>query len=434
MEMRRFAKSSALIFMASFFAPIFEALAAEPRARIVASKEHGWPQFRGPTRDGISTERNLRQTWPTNGPSLLWSAKNFGRGFSSPIIANDRLYFTGDVGNDLKIFAVDLTGQPVWTVTNGMAWNRDYPGARSSVTFSEGRLYHQNAHGRLVCLDANTGQEQWAVNLLEEFGGDNITWGLSECVLVDDRAVYVTPGGRKALVAALDKKSGKVIWTTDSWPSSLDASKPDAASYASPILVKFGERRLLVGCSSRNLYCIDAASGKMQFTRPMPTSYSVLAAMPALVGDSIFMTAPHGKGGVLYRLTAGETIGAEELWRSPLDTCQGGVILHEGKLIGSFYPGRKGWAAIDIKNGEILYQQPDFIKGAAVFADNRLYVLSEDGWMRLLEPSVSQFNVHGQFQLVKATGNDAWAHPVIWNGRLYLRYHETLYCYDIRQN
>jgi outer membrane protein assembly factor BamB len=206
------------------------------------------------------------------------------------------------------------------------------------------------------------------------------------------------------------------------------------ASYVSPILVQFGARRLLIGASLRHLYCVDADTGALQFTKPMPTSYSVLAMMPALVDNGIFMSAPHGKGGRLWRLQeSGGRVGAEEAWRTTLDTCQGSVVVRDGKIFGSFYPGRKGWAAVDASNGSLLYQASDFVKGAVLHADERLYALSEDGWMRLLEPQATEFAVRGKFRFTTARGNDAWAHPVILNGRLFLRYHDTLTCYDVQR-
>jgi len=207
------------------------------------------------------------------------------------------------------------------------------------------------------------------------------------------------------------------------------------ASYVSPILVQFANRRLIVGCSLRNLYCVEADSGEIQWTRPIPTAYSVLAMMPALVNDGIFMTAPHGKGGRLFKLiapgAASGKVSVEEVWTTTLDTCQGSVLHVGNKIIGSFYPGRKGWAAVDARSGEVLYQASDFVKGAALYADNRIYALSEDGWMRLLEAGESEFKTHGEFRLAQAR-SDAWAHPVVYNGRLYLRYHEQLNCYDVQ--
>src|SRR6185295_10296151 len=123
-----------------------------------------------------------------------------------------RLYVTGDFGGELRVLAFDLGGKPIWSTSNGAAWLNQYQGARASVTYSAGRLYHENAHGRIACLEAVGGKEVWSVNLLERFGGENITWGLSECLLVDDRAVYATAGGREALLVALDKRTGAILW------------------------------------------------------------------------------------------------------------------------------------------------------------------------------------------------------------------------------
>src|SRR6185436_12862722 len=127
------------------------------------SKEPGWPQWRGPRRDGLSDEKGLLQTWPAGGPPLLWSAGSFGRGWSSPIVTGGALYLTGDVGEELRLYALDLDGKMKWTATNGKAWTGQYPGARSSFAFSDGRLFHMNAHGRVACLEASTGREVWAV-------------------------------------------------------------------------------------------------------------------------------------------------------------------------------------------------------------------------------------------------------------------------------
>lgn len=377
-----------------------------------------WPQFRGPRRDGVSVEKGLLQSWPAEGPKALWSTKNLGRGYSCPTIVDDRIYITGDVGEEVHLFALDLSGKQVWTATNGAAWKDPYPGARSTITFSDGKLYHQNAQGQVTAFNT-AGKQLWSVDLLKTFDGANITWGMSECLLVDDRAVYTTAGGKGALVVALDKHTGKTLWKTP--------GNGESASYVSPTLVEIAGRKLIVGCSSRSIYCVDAATGQLQWTKPMPTAYSVIALPPAVIGDAVFMTAPHGKGGRLWKLASGE-----EIWSTTLDTCQGGVVQAGDKLIGSFYPGRKGWAAVSTKTGEIVYQQQDCIKGAPLFADNRLYALSEDGAMRLVEVGENGFVKHGEFQLARAQ-NDAWAHPVILNGRLYLRYHETLNCYDIKK-
>jgi outer membrane protein assembly factor BamB len=394
---------------------------------IVAATEQGWPQFRGPRRDGASGERGLLAEWPDGGPQKIWSSDKLGRGYSSPIIAGGRIYISGDVGDEEIIFALDLDGRPLWQAANGAVWKEDYPGARGSVTFSEGRVYHQNAHGRLACFDAASGKEIWSVKLLEQFGGKNITWGLSECPLVDERAVYATAGGSDALLVALDKKTGALLWKSKPLHDTEGERAPENASYASPILIQHGARRLIVGCSLRHAFCADAADGTLLWTRRFPTTYSVISMMPALVGDSVFITAPHGKGGRLLRLADGG-----ERWSTKLDTLQGCVVQTGGKIIGSFYGGRKGWAAISAQTGELLYDTGDFVKGTPLLADGRIYALAEDGWMLLLAAGETAFEIKGRFRFAEASRRDAWAHPVIHEGRLYLRYHDTMTCYDVR--
>jgi outer membrane protein assembly factor BamB len=245
--------------------------------------------------------------------------------------------------------------------------------------------------------------------------------------------VYVTAGGSKALLAALDPETGAVRWT--SAPLKSETGDAESASYVSPVLVSFAGRRLLVGCSHRQLYCADAEAGVLQWTRPFPTTYSVISMMPALLGDAIFMTAPQGKDGALFHLEppagSGAKIGARDGWKTTLDTLQGCVVQVGDKLVGSFYGGRKGWAALNPATGAILYQTDTYVKGAPLLADGRIYALCEDGWMRLLEAGATQFHEHGKFRLAEAK-RDAWAHPVIHEGRLYLRYHETLTSYAVR--
>lgn len=411
---------------------------AEPRvgAELIASPEAGWPQFRGPRRDGVSDERGLLQSWPEGGPKELWSAMGAGKGFSSPIIAGGRIFITGDFGADTFVLAYDLAGKPLWRTQNGAAWLNQYQGARASVTVSEGRVYHENAHGRLVCLEAATGQELWAVSLLERFRGENIIWGLSECLVLDERAVYACAGGRDALVVALDKRTGEVLWRTPPIFAEDETGAAETATYSPPILARFAGKRLLIGCSARRLFCIDADSGEMQWTRPRLTSYSVLAMSPVLVNDGIFMTAPLGPPGEWCRLVApvtpGGRIGVEAGWTTKLDTAQGGVVSADGRLYGSYYPKRGGWAALDAATGAVLYQAMDMLKGTSIYGDGRLYALLEDGWMQLLEPTAEKFEVRGRFRLATVRDRDAWAHPVILDGRLYLRYQDTVRCYDIR--
>lgn len=426
--------------------PIVSRAAPAPNAvvELIASPEPGWPQWRGPRRDGISRETGLLPQWPEAGPRRLWTSTNLGRGYSSPILSGDRIFLTGDVGQDLRVFALNLEGKALWQATNGQSWKDPYPGARACCALRDGRLFHLNAHGRVACLDPITGRELWAVNLLERFGGKVPTWALGECLLVDGPRVIVTPGGDRALMAALDVRTGEIVWTTE--PLRLDlpstathervAGKPgetDPAGYASPLLVQLGKRRLIVNSSLRHTFGVDADTGALLWTRPFLTRYQVIAATPVLVGDGLFVTAPDSEGGKLYRpREVDSAVQLETAWTTPLDTCHGGAVVVGDALIGSWYRRHRGWACADAGTGSIRYETSELAMGSVTSADGRLYCLSQEGEMALMRPAADRFEFTGRFRLVTDHDKDVWAHPVILDGRLYLRYHERLFCYDIR--
>lgn len=222
---------------------------------LIASPEEGWPQWRGPRRDGISNERGMLGNWPSAGPHLLWKAEGIGRGWSSPIVTGGAVFITGDVSTNLVVFSFDPYGHLNWRSTNGLAWAGSYPGARACCAYSQGVVYHLNAHGRAAALEARSGKELWAVDILQRFGGHELTWAFGECVLVDGPRVLVTPGGSKALMAALDKATGETVW----------ASEPGGApTYTSPILFRQGGRRLVANCSAEHGFGLDADTGNLR--------------------------------------------------------------------------------------------------------------------------------------------------------------------------
>jgi len=394
---------------------------------LIASEEQGWPQWRGRRRDGISDEEGLLSTWPASGPKLLWKVEGLGTGWSSPIVVGERLYITGDVGDDLVVFAFDRGGTEQWRAKNGKAWKGPYPGARACCAFSEGRLYHLNAHGRLACLDAGSGKELWAVDILERFSARNITWALSECLLVDGARVIVTPGGKQALMAALDKRNGQTVWTTEPLGE-------DRTSHCSPILFRYAGRRVITNCSSAHGFGVDADTGKLLWTVPLKNPHGVNVATPVYGSGRVFYVTPYAELGRLYRLSAdGHGIAAEHLWTSPLDTVTGGAVLVDGTLFAAGYKKSKWWFGVDWQTGQTKYELTDLTTGATIYADGRLYCLDESGTVALLKPDSSSMDIVSRFRLLTDRVRDAWAHPVLHDGRLYLRYHDTLWCYDVKE-
>ncbi len=394
---------------------------------LIASPEPGWPQWRGPRRDGVSDERGLLQGWPQGGPKLLWRLDGLGAGWSSPIIVGERIYITGDVGDDLVVYALDTAGVIQWRVKNGLAWKTPYPGARACCAYSAGWVYNLNAHGRLACLDAASGQEQWAVDILERFKARNITWALSECLLVDGPRVIVTPGGTEALMAGLDKCTGEILWRTE-------PLKGDRTSHSSPILFRYAGRRIIANCSSAHGFGVDADTGRLLWTIPLKNPHGVNVSTPIYGSGCVFFTTPYAEHGRLYRLLSdGQGMSAEHVWTSPIDAVTGCGVFIGDTLFVSGYRDVKWWMGIDWQTGKTRCEMKGLTTGAAIYADQRLYVLDERGTTALLKPGPDSLEVVSQFQLTTEQVRDAWTHPVLLDGCLYLRYHDTLWCYDVRQ-
>jgi len=402
------------------------AVAATESDGPIASPESGWPQWRGPRRDGISLETGLLASWPADGPQLLWKADGLGRGWSAPIIVNDRIYITGDVGDDLAVFALDLDGKLMWQTKNGAAWQGAFPGARASCAYSQSRLYHLNAHGRLACWDAADGRELWAVNVLERFEAQNITWALSECLLIDGARVFVTPGGPEALLAALDNQTGRTLWTSEP----LDDER---TSYSSPILFRYAGRRVIANCSAGHGFGVDADDGKLLWKVPLRNRFETNVSTPVFGAGRVFYVTPYAEEGRAYRLAPdGDRITAVQAWQSPLDTVTGGGVLVGDTLFAAGYRQNKIWFAVDWATGRHQHELTEFTTGAAIFADGRLYIFDERGAAGIVKPDEDGLGVTGKFQLVTDRVRDAWTHPVLLDGRLYLRYHGTLWCFDVK--
>lgn len=403
-----------------------------------------WPQFRGPTRNGLSVETGLLQHWPEGGPPLAWTATGIGTGYSSATVAGSAAYITGDVGDDLVLTALDRqTGAPRWRRVAGKAWKGQYPGARSTAALAAGRLYLLNAHGGLFCVDPATGRELWSTNILERFKGRNLQWGLSDCLLVDHDRVIVTAGGDLAFLAALDARTGDSVWTGPPLrftrtvafggkPVTPPVPAVDRAGYAGPVAFEVGGRRLLAAVAGRHYVVADAENGALLWTAEVPVVYEVIGAIPVWCEAGLLFSAPD-VGSVLYRVSVvGTEVQVAERWRHAIDNCHGALLYAGGRFYGSGYRRFRPWVCLDPATGETRYQLDGMASGAALFAGGRLYALSEKGVVALLRPTPERFVSEGSFRLPGAAAGDVWSHPALADGWLFLRRHDSLFCYDVR--
>ena len=388
---------------------------------MVAVSAADWPQWRGPNRDGKSLETGLLASWPRGGPKLVWSKSGIGHGFSSATVAGGMVYVTGDVDGKLTIWALDLKGDKQWTKAVGPAYTRSHPGTRSSCVIDEGRLYLISGYGRIVCLEATSGKGVWTREM-KKLGGRRLpSWGFAESVLIHKDLAIVTPGGQKPIVA-LDKKTGSTKWRSSGFAA--------RAHYSSAIAVTYEGVPMIIQGTGDGIFGVNAKSGKLLWQNAWCKSNTANCPMPAYSDGYVFWANGYGKGGICLRLSVnGGRVQAKEAWTTSNMVCHhGGYVIHEGHIYGN-HSG--GWACLDLRTGERKWYGRGVGKGSLCFADGMLYLFGERGGSAALaEAKPTALQMKGQFR-VKGSGT-CWAHPVVANGRLYLRYSDNLYCYDVK--
>lgn len=398
----------------------------QPTSAPAAAKPAGpfWPRFCGPNGDNISTDTGLLKEWPKGGPKQLWAAKGLGEGFASVTIADGRIYTAGNVDGKTMVIALDMDGKPLWQTPNGPAWTGDSPGTRGTPAVDGDRVYHESPLGDVICLDAKTGEKIWGVNILKEFEGENIQWALSESLLVDGDRVVCCPGGKKASVAALDKKTGKTIWTTK--------STGDKAGYATPALAEYQGLRMLLVMNQKAFLGVNADGGDLLWRHEHVTSYDVNATMPIFHDGQVFITSGYGSGSEMLKVTVeGKKASVESLWKSKdLDNHHGGVLLLDGYLYGAAYGGP--WVCLDWRTGKRMYRERGAGKGSLTCAEGMLYTLSERNQMGLVPATPKEHKVVSQFKVPSGGEGPSWAYPVVCGGRLYIRHAGQLFAYDIQ--
>jgi outer membrane protein assembly factor BamB len=376
-----------------------------------------WPGWRGPSRDGKSPDKGLLKEWPAEGPKLLWKVNDIGKGFSSVAVVDGTIYITGDVGEKLMLFAMDMDGKSKWKVDNGPTWTKSQPGSRATPTIDGDKLYLLGGTGVLGCYEAKTGKRLWYKEM-KEFGGSPHGWGYAESVLILDKMAVVTPGGRNCIVA-LDKTTGAGIW------SSTGFNAPP--NYSSCLPFVYDKTTMIVNGTGGGLVCVDAKTGAKLWFDGFSAGNTANCPTPAYSDGHVFWANGYGKGGVCMKLAPGGK--ATQAWTTQDMVCHhGGYVIHEGYIYGN---NGGGYACLDLKTGTKKWEEKAVGKGSLCWADGMLYLFSEsNGQGALATCSPEGLQIKGR---VKVEGSGpSWAHPVVIGGRLYLRYDTNLYCFDVK--
>jgi outer membrane protein assembly factor BamB len=381
-----------------------------------------WPQWRGVNRDGKSVERGLLKDWPQGGPKLAWRVTGAGEGYSSFSVSAGKVYTLGARGGTEYVMAFDeATGKKLWEVAHGSRFSNDRgDGPRATPTIDGGQLYAYGASGDLAAMDAATGKVFWKINVLKQFRGSNITWGLSESPLVLRDRVIVNAGGPGASIVAVNKKDGAVLWR----------SQGDQAGYSSGILHEVGGIPQGIFFTGERALGIDTRDGRLLWSYARVSNRTANIATPIARGNRVFLSSDYGTGAALLELTPnGNTISAREVYfTNEMRNHHASSVLIADHLYGF---SSNILTAMKFDTGEVAWRDRSVGKGSVIFADDRLYLFSENGVVGLAEANPAGYREHGRFQL--QTGSlPTWSHPVVANGKLFLRDQDTIYAYDVR--
>jgi len=407
-----------------------------------AQRGSDWPAWRGPNRDGHSPDTGLLTQWPQGGPRLVMTARHLGRGFSSVAVTGGRIYTMGDRGGAQHLVALsDSDGREVWAARVGPVWDDEYAGPRGTPAVSDGMVYALGTEGDLVAVDAATGQERWRRNLVRDFGGRMMSsWKFAESPLVDGNRVIVTPGGRDAVMVALDKKTGQDIWRAKM--GSFQSRGPEGAGYSSIVISNGGGVKQYVQLTGRGVISVRAGDGWFMWGYGRVANNVANIPTPIVSGDHVFASTGYGTGAALLKVDReGDRTSVSEAYFLDPGTFQnhhGNMVLVGSHIFAGHGHNRGIPIALAIASGEIAWggniRNAGQGSAAVSYADGHLYFRYQNGVMMLIEANPRGYREKGSFQIPNVGSNPSWSHPVIVNGRLYLREQDSLYVYDVKEN
>jgi outer membrane protein assembly factor BamB len=386
-------------------------------------------EWQGPDRTGIYNETNLLNEWPEEGPEMLWKADGLGLGFAAPVIFGDKIFINGEQDSLSFLFAFDLNGNLLWKSPNGKefmgeGFSATYPGSRSTPTVVDDLVYISSGQGRIACFETTNGQEKWAVDLYKEFYGEVPFFGYSESLLVDESKVYSFVGASETNMAAFDRFTGALVWSSE--------AIKDTFSYCSPIFVELPERKIIVTHSRHHLFAVDSKNGQALGSFPLKGfEWDGEHCNSPLYSDGfIYFIGNDEKGQGALKLEIGkngETL--KEVWsNNKIKNNFNGYVKVEN---GLFTAIKGNWLKkINTETG-IIEDSIKSATGSLIFADNKFYSYGMNGDVSLIQYENDQMIVNSTFKVKEGDGHH-FARPVIADGVLYIRHGSALMAYQIK--
>jgi outer membrane protein assembly factor BamB len=384
-----------------------------------------WPQWMGPFRNGTSPESGLLTKWPADGPKVLWKVEG-GDGYSSVAVGGDRAYTLVQRNDKEIVLCLDTAnGKEVWNTPIGPGFRNDYGnGPRSTPSLDSNRVYVQSVNGPLVCLDSGSGKVVWQHDLLAEFKGKNITWGLSASPLVEGDLVYVIPGAKGAGVAAFHKTSGQLAWRTGD----------DKAAYASPVSLTAGGKKIILFFTAAGVLAVEPTTGKELWRIPWKTAYDCNICTPLVIGDQFFVSSGEQVGGTLFKVgdparpptVVWESKGPRSIMKNYWAT----AVAHDGYLYGlsGEFESVINLNCVDLKSGKLIWSKERFGKGSITLADGHLFITTKPGDLVLIPATPKE---PPESARIKGFLGDNRTVPTIAGKRMYLRDLKHIWCLDL---
>lgn len=389
-------------------------------------------QWRGANRDGKYPDTGLLKSWPEGGPELILRKEGLANGYSSPVVVDEMIYISGRRDNLDVLTKLDMKGNVLWEKVYGTAWDQSYRETRSTPTIENGRIYIMGGLGTVVCMDCESGEIIWQQNTHQEFEGEFHRWGMTESLLVTEKAVISSPTGDQTAVVALDKMDGSLLWESE--------PQGGVRSYVSPLLVEHNGTPLLLITTSKDFLAVDPETGEIYWTQDLATEYGFGGRRnntntPLFYNGEIFTTSGYDAQGVMLKLSE-DGKSAEVKWHNgALDVHHGGVVLLDGYLYGANWinNGNGNWVCQEWDSGKVMWEEKWHNKGSIIYADGLCYIFEEkQGHIGLMEPSAEAFKLISSFRLESRSG-PYWAHMAIFNKKLFVRHGEVLFVYDIAE-